>query len=160
MCSSDLHDAARHAAERVTRLAGDPERLRALDLGPERAAVDSLLREASALVRAPHRRRRTRGGFRPGAVLARRDLAGADLRGARLTGADLRGALLIGADLRGADLRASDLIGADLRAADLRGADLTGALFLTRTQVGSALGDPTTRVPDRFPRPTHWLSGG
>ena len=155
-----LHDAARHAAERVTRLAGDPERLRALDLGPERAAVDPLLREASALVRAPHRRRRTRGGFRPGAVLARRDLAGADLRGARLTGADLRGALLIGADLRGADLRASDLIGADLRAADLRGADLTGALFLTRTQVGSALGDPTTRVPDRFPRPTHWLSEG
>ena len=155
-----LHDTARRAAERVARLAGDPEHLRALDLGPERAAVDPLLREASALVRAPHRRRRTRGGFRPGAVLARRDLAGADLRGAQLTGADLRGTLLIGADLRGADLRVADLIGADLRAADLRGADLTDALFLTRAQVGSALGDPSTRVPDRFPRPTHWLSGG
>ena len=95
--------------------------------------------------------------FRPGAVLARRDLAGADLRGAHLPGADLRGALLIGADLRGADLREADVIGADLRAADLRGADLTGALFLTRGQVQSAVGDPATRIPDRFPRPDHWL---
>ena len=65
--------------------------------------------------------------------------------------------LLIGSDLRGADLREADLIGADLRAADLRGADLTGALFLTRGQVQSAVGDPATRIPDRFPRPGHWL---
>jgi hypothetical protein len=159
--AASLHGAARRVAERVTRLAaGDPEALRAVDLDAERAAVDPLLREASVLVRAPHRRGRGRGGFRPGAVLARRDLAGADLRGARLPGADLRGALLIGADLRGADLREADVIGADLRAADLRGTDLTGALFLTRGQVQSAVGDPATRIPDRFPRPGHWHSEG
>jgi hypothetical protein len=88
---------------------------------------------------------------------ARRGLAGADLHGAHLAGADLRGALLIGADPRGADLREADVIGADLRAADLRGTDLTGALFLTRGQVQSAVGDPATRIPHQFPRPAHWL---
>jgi len=156
--AGSLHGDARRVAERVTRLAtGDPDALRAVDLDAERAAVDPLLRAASALVRAPYRRGRGTGRFRPGAVLARRDLAGADLRGAHLPGADLRGALLIGADLRDADLREADVIGADLRAADLRGADLTGALFLTRGQVQSAVGDPTTRIPDRFPRPDHWL---
>jgi hypothetical protein len=153
-----VHGAARKAADRIARrAAGDVAALRAVDVDVERAAVDPLLKRASALVRAPYRRPRGRGGFRPGAVLTRRDLAGADLRGAQLTGADLRGALLIGADLRGTDLREADLIGADLRAADLRGADLTGALFLTRTQAWSALGDPRTRIPNRFPRPAHWL---
>ena len=83
---------------------------------------------------------------------------GADLRAARLPGADLRGSLLIGADLRAADLRDVDLIGADLRAADLRGADLTGALFLTRGQLQSGVGDASTRIPDRLARPTHWGS--
>ncbi len=158
--AGSLHGPARRAAERVTRLAsGDPDAVRAVDLDAERAAVDPLLREASALVRAPHRRGRGRGAFRPGAVLARRDLAGADLRGARLPGADLRGTLLIGADLRGADLQDADLIGADLRGVNLRGADLTGALFLTRGQLHSATGDAGTRIPDRFPRPAHWLEG-
>jgi hypothetical protein len=146
-----LHRTARRAAERVTGLAnGDPEAVRAVELDAERAAVAPLLREASALVRTPYR----------GAGLARRDLAGAHLRGARLRGADLRGAQLIAADLRGADLREADLLGADLRAADLRCADLTGALFLTRTQVQSAVGDAATRIPDRFPRPAHWYSEG
>ena len=157
-----VHGAAREASERVGRLtSGDVEALRAVDVDAERAAVDPLLRQASALVRAPFRNRRQgRGAFRPGAALARRDLAGADLRNVRLSGADLRGALLIGADLRGADLREADLIGADLRAADLRGADLTGALFLTRGQVQSAVGDAATRIPHRLPKPAHWLLVG
>jgi hypothetical protein len=143
-----LHGAARRMAGRVTRLAtGGPDAVRAVDLDAERAAVGPLLREASALVRAPYR----------GTGLGRRDLAGRNLRRAHLPGADLRGALLIAADLRGADLREADLLGADLRAADLRGVDLTGALFLTRTQVQSAVGDAATRIPDRLPRPAHWL---
>ena len=155
-----VRDAARAATDRITRLTrGTPDALRAVDVDAERAAVDPLLRRASALVRAPHRGRPpARGALRPGAVLARRDLVGADLRAARLAGADLRGALLIGADLRDADLRDADLIGADLRAADLRGADLTGALFLTRGQLQSAVGDASTRIPDRLARPAHWRS--
>ena len=88
--------------------------------------------------------------------MSRRDLAGADLRGVRLPGADLRAAVLIGADLRGADLRTADLLGTDLRRADLRGADLTDALFLTRSQVQSAVGDATTRLTTPPPRPAQW----
>ena len=147
--SVTLHGAADRATARVRKLAtGDPDAVRAVDLDAERAAVGPLLRKASALVRKPYR----------GADFARRDLAGKNLRDADLAGADLRGSLLIGADLREADLREADLLGADLRGADLRGADLTRALFLTRTQVQSAVGDGATRIPDRFPRPPHWSS--
>ena len=42
-----------------------------------------------------------------------------------------------------------------VRAADLRGADLTGALFLTRGQLQSAVDDASTRIPDRLTRPAH-----
>jgi hypothetical protein len=158
--AAPVRDAARAATRRVVRLTrGTPDAVQAVDVDAERAGVDPLLRRASALVRACHRDRRpARGALRPGAVLARRDLVGADLRAARLAGADLRGALLIGADLRGADLRDADLIGADLRGADLRGADLAGALFLTRSQLHSAVGDASTRIPDRLARPAYWGS--
>jgi hypothetical protein len=157
---SPVREAARAAADRITRLTrGTPDALRATDVDAERAAVDPLLRRASALVRvAHHGRPPARGALRPGAVLARRDLVGVDLRAASLRGADLRGALLIGADLRAADLRDADLIGADLRAADLRAADLTGALFLTRGQLQSAMGDASTRISARLAQPAHWGS--
>ena len=92
-----------------------------------------------------------------GPDLAGRDLTGRDLAARDLVGADLSTASLIGADLRGADLRWADLLAADLRGANLTGADLTGALYLTRTQVGSARGSAATRLPDRLPRPAHWL---
>ncbi|HEY7103818.1 MAG TPA: pentapeptide repeat-containing protein [Mycobacteriales bacterium] len=95
-----------------------------------------------------------------GRNLAGRNLAGRNLAGRDLVGADLSTASLIGADLRGADLRWADLLAADLRGADLGGADLTGALYLTRTQVGSARGSATTRLPDGLPRPAHWLTTG
>jgi hypothetical protein len=158
--AAPARDTARAAIDRITRLTRRPhDVLRAVDVAAERTAVDPLLRRASALVRVPHRSRPpARGTLGPGAVLARRDLAGADLRAARLPGADLRGALLIGANLRDADLRDADLIGADLRASDLRGADLTGALFLTRAQLQSAVGDAATRIPARLVRPAHWGS--
>ena len=81
------------------------------------------------------------------------------MRGEDLRGACLRGALLIGADLRDADLQLTDLLGADLRGADLRGADLSEAIFLTQPQVGAALGDAGTRLPDVLVRPAHWSRG-
>lgn len=55
-----------------------------------------------------------------GEAVARRDLQGANLRGADLGGANLRRA-----DLEGANLQGANLQGADLRSANLRGADLT-----------------------------------
>jgi hypothetical protein len=153
---------------------GTPEMLIKLDISAHRDTVSDLLRRVSAAVRA---------AFAPGGQdLRGADLAGADLRptvprgaasggaapgraglraanqgGASLRGASLRGALLIGADLTGADLAWADLTGADLRGARVGGADLSGALFLSRNQAGSALGDARTRLPAALPRPAHWV---
>ena len=95
-----------------------------------------------------------------GRDLAGRYLAGRDLAGRDLSRADLSTASLIGAELRGAGLQVADLLAADLRGAVLDGADLSGALYLTRSQVGSARGSATTRLPDGLPRPAHWLTAG
>jgi len=143
---------------------GAPEMLTKLDITAHRDAVSDLLRRVSVAVRT---------AFAPGGQdLRGADLAGADLRAAALhgaaqrgagqsraslRGASLRGALLIGADLTGADLAWADLTGADLRGARVGGADLSGALFLSRNQAGSALGDARTRLPAALPRPAHWV---
>jgi uncharacterized protein YjbI with pentapeptide repeats len=130
-----------------------------LDITAHRDTVSDLLRRVSAAVRT---------AFAPGGPdLRGADLAGADLRptaphgagqgGTSLRGASLRGALLIGADLTGTDLAWADLTGADLRGARVGGADLSGALFLSRNQAGSALGDARTRLPAALPRPAHWI---
>jgi hypothetical protein len=118
------------------------------DVNVHRARVNDLLREASALARAPF----------AATALDRRgaDLIGADLRAVDLRGADLRGADLIGADLRGADLLLADLTGSDLRAADLRGADVARALFVTTSQLRAARGDARTAIPEGMERPAHW----
>jgi hypothetical protein len=98
-----------------------------------------------------------RGAALRGAGLRGADQGGVGQGGASLRGASLRGALLIGADLTGADLAWADLTGADLRGARVGGADLSGALFLSRNQAGSALGDARTRLPAALPRPAHWI---
>jgi hypothetical protein len=118
------------------------------DVNAHRAVVNDLLREASALARAPY----------ADTSLDRRgaDLIGADLRSLDLRGADLRGADLIGADLRGADLELADLTGADLRGADVRDAALADALFLTASQLRAARGDGGTTIPAGMERPPHW----
>ncbi|HEX6855684.1 MAG TPA: pentapeptide repeat-containing protein, partial [Streptosporangiaceae bacterium] len=127
---------------------GTPEMLIKLDITAHRDAVSDLLRRVSAAVRT---------AFAPGGQdLRGADLAGADLRPTALRGASLRGALLIGADLTGADLAWADLTGADVRGARVGGADLSGALFLSRNQAGSAVGDARTRLPAALPRPAHW----
>lgn len=120
--------------------------LLATDAGALRSRAVPLLAAASE-----HARRHHVGPDHRGA-----DLAGARLSGADLRGASLRGAILVGADLTGADLRRADLTGADLRGARLAGADLADALFLSRSQVGAALGDQRTQLPPGLPRPAHW----
>ncbi len=109
--------------------------------------TEELIDGASAQVRAGYPDRRE---------LRRADLAGADLHGIDLRGADLRGAVLVGARLGSADLRGADLRFADLRGADLAGADLRDVLFLHESQLQSATGDGTTRLPDGVARPLHW----
>jgi pentapeptide repeat protein len=162
---------------------GSPEMLTNLDITAHRDAVSELLRRVSAEVRSAFA---PGGPDLRGADLAGADLRAATPRGAAqggsgqggsgqggsgqgrsgrggsgqggtsLRGASLRGALLIGADLTGADLAWADLTGADLRGARVGGADLSGALFLSRNQAGSAIGDARTRLPAALPRPAHW----
>lgn len=145
--AASIRDDLADALDRTTALSRiDAVSLAALDLPAHRSIVAPLLQSTSELVRSPYQ-----GADHRGAALL-----GARLRRADLRGADFRGALMIAADLRGADLRTADLIGADLRDARLDGADLTGCLFLTQSQVGSAQGDASTRIPERLQRPAHW----
>jgi hypothetical protein len=146
----DLRDALVARRSAIELAADDPpESLATLDPAGLRREVGDLLGRVSAAVRAG-----TGGPAMRGA-----DRAGWQAQGADLRGADLRSAVLIGADLRGADLRLADLLGADLRGAQLAGADLSSALYLTRMQIGGALGDPATRLPDALERPAHWAPG-
>jgi uncharacterized protein YjbI with pentapeptide repeats len=149
--ATELHDELARLREITVELTQtDAARLDEIDLPAHRDLVSPLLQQASALVRAPFDGPDHRGAALLGAVLRR----------ARLRGADLRGSLLIAADLRGADLRACDLLGADLRDARLDGADLTDCLFLTQSQVASARGDASTRLPAALAalgRPAHWV---
>jgi uncharacterized protein YjbI with pentapeptide repeats len=123
-----------------------PARIADVDLDRLRVRAGPLLREVSRLVRASY----------DGADHSDADLSGADLRGADLARACLRGSLLLGADLRSADLTRADLLGADLRGARLDGARLDEALYLTRSQVGGALGDRRTTLPGDLEHPAHW----
>jgi uncharacterized protein YjbI with pentapeptide repeats len=126
-----LHPKLDAALAETSRLAGGtPDELLAIDLDAYRNRVNPLLRRASELARAKWPGRKDHRGA---------NLIGRTLRGADLRGASLRGALLIGADLRDADLRGADFTGADLRGTDLRGADLEDALFLTVSQLASAV---------------------
>jgi hypothetical protein len=146
--AAGLRDAlvgARDAALELALLG--PRDRRSADAEAQHADMVQLLRRASDLARAGYpERRELRGASLVAARLVGVDLAGADLRGAALLGADLRRSTLAGADLTGADLR-----GADLREADLR-----GALFVTQSQLETAVGDGRTRLPVGLRRPGHW----
>jgi hypothetical protein len=143
----DLRDALVALRAAIELAADDPPgALAALDAAELRREVGDLLGSVSAEVRAG-----TGGPMMRGVDRAGWEASGCDLRGA-----DLRSAVLIGADLSRADLRLADLLGADLRGAQLAGADLSSALYVTRMQVGGALGDPATRLPDALERPVHW----
>jgi uncharacterized protein YjbI with pentapeptide repeats len=82
------------------------------------------------------------------ALLTRTTLEQADLRNAVLTGASLDHANLRGADMRGADLPIADLFRAALDGTDLRGANLEDAQFLVPEQLGTAVTDRTTIMPN------------
>jgi hypothetical protein len=130
------------------------------DLPPEELSgthVDDCARRVDELIRTASAQARQHLSHRRG--LHRANLRDADLRGADLRGADLTEATLIGARLHGADLRWADLRGAVLSKADLRGADLSSALFLGQSQLESATGDGSTRLPAGRRRPAHWASG-
>jgi hypothetical protein len=144
-----LADGLRAAYRRIESLGrSGTASLSRVDLAAERASIGAQLAQVSAVV--------GRDARSPRRDLQHADLAGGDLRAADLVGASLRGATLIGADLSRARLGEADLLGADLRGATLTGADLRTALFLTPTQLASARGDRSTRLPGWADRPAHW----
>ncbi len=133
---------------------------RRTNLGPfdlVKLNVDAVRDEANALLLRASEQVRERAG-ELGPNLRGADLIGHDLGGADLRRANLRGARLVGATLRCADLRMADLTGADLRGADLCGARLDTAIFLTQSQIESALGDPKAGLPASLSRPAHWTA--
>lgn len=155
-----IHSEIRAALEETERLTClDANTLLKLDVAAHRAEVNTLLLQASELVRAAASQPTNSPAARRRKALGRgADLIGAKLQGADLRAANLRGAYLIAANLRGADLRAADLIGADLRDADLRDADLRDSIFLTQAQINSAKGDAHTKLPPSLHHPVHWLA--
>lgn len=140
--------------EQFTNL--DADSLIKLDLTAHRNNVNALLQKTSEMVRAKACKGQKNTLKRKKTIAGRVDLIGADLRKTNLKGADLRGAFLIAADLRGVDLSGADLIGADLRDVDLRGANLTKSIFITQSQINTAKGDASTKLPLSLVRPTYW----
>ncbi|WP_227793540.1 pentapeptide repeat-containing protein [Paenibacillus guangzhouensis] len=159
-----MQPAANSIHEQLHEMLAETERLTLLsrselinvDVALHRMHVNTLLLQASELVRAEALRGLKNPPRYPKKVGRGADLMGANLRGANLLGANLRGAYLIAADLRGANLQQADLIGSDFRDTDLRGADLSTSLFLTQSQVNAAKGDESTKLPASLIRPPHW----
>ncbi|MDF2885048.1 MAG: hypothetical protein K0R54_5619 [Clostridiaceae bacterium] len=140
--------------ESITNLSADS--LMKLDIETHRDKINCLLHDTSDFVRG-----RTSGGEKAAlkhkkTIAGRLNLIEADLRKTNLRGADLRGAFLIAANLRENDLSGADFIGADLRDADLRGANLIDSIFITQSQINTAVGDSKTKLPVSLVRPTHW----
>jgi uncharacterized protein YjbI with pentapeptide repeats len=79
---------------------------------------------------------------------ARVDLSGAFIRRTDLSYANLEGANFSSADCTNANFRGANLKNAILDHAILRGADLTDVKNLTREQLGKAIIDETTMLPD------------
>ena len=140
--------------EKLTFL--DADALLKLDIVSHRDKVNSVLRRTSDQVRAKVHGGRENSLKHKKAIAGMSDFIGADMRKLDLRGADLRGALLIAADLRNTDLTGADLIGADLRDADLRGANLQGSIFVTQSQINSAVGNSYTKLPISLVRPEYW----
>jgi len=152
------HGGLATALDAITRLTRLPkDELLAVGVAGWQGRVGALLGPVSEAVRASAVAKAKADGRGKGLDRRGADLAGAELAGADLRAVMLRSALLIGADLRGADLRFADLAGADLRGADLSGADLRDALFVAQSQLETANGDPTTRLPSSRTRPGHWV---
>lgn len=128
-----------------------------LDLVSIRAGVNTILLNASELVRKKALNNQVNSINRKKTLGGGLDFIGADLRRKKLIGTNLSGSYLIAANLRGVDLSFADLIGADLRDADLSGANLSQSIYLTQAQINAAKGDMNTKLPDSLVKPRHWL---
>lgn len=145
---NDISDALLET-ENVTRL--DPNSLMEFNLLAHGSKVNTLLRQASNLVRSEKNSKVITNPKMP------KDFFGKDLRKKDLRYQDLRGACLIAANLEDVDLSGTDLIGADLRDANLNGANLSESIFLTQFQINVARGNTQTKLPTSLLRPINWV---
>jgi uncharacterized protein YjbI with pentapeptide repeats len=130
-----------------------PEEIFKIDITAHRSKVNALLIESSEMYRANRNKKGKKNGLKK-----KSDYLGANLKGLNLQGEDFRGKLMIASNLSQSDLRRADFIGADLRDADLSGADLSEVLFLTQSQINSAVGDVHTKIPSYLEKPSHWTN--
>lgn len=124
-----------------------------MDITAHRCKVNALLIESSEMYRANRNKKGKKNGLKK-----KSEYVGVNLSGLNLQGEDFRGKLMIASNLSQSDLRGADFIGADLRDADLCGADLSEVLFLTQSQINSAVGDVHTKLPSYLERPSHWIN--
>ncbi|MGQ8872634.1 pentapeptide repeat-containing protein [Paenibacillus sp. TSA_86.1] len=155
--TASLHASIEKTYPDVARLSDlEPAALLQLDITSHRANVNTLLIQASEIVRSSAPAKTQVQGKAKGKKRSGMDFLGANLQGADLRGASFRGALMIAANLRNADVRNADWIGADLRDTELGGADLRGGIFLTQSQLNAAMGNSDTLLPDHLSKPSHW----
>ncbi|MDL4840219.1 pentapeptide repeat-containing protein [Aquibacillus rhizosphaerae] len=128
-----------------------PKEILKIDIVAHRSKVSALLIESSKIYRNYNNKKGRKNGLKK-----KSDYLGANLKGLNLQGEDFRGKLMIAANLSHSDLSRADFIGADFRDANLSGANLTDVLFLTQSQINSAVGDVFTKIPSYLERPSHW----
>ena len=134
-------------AENLRLSALPPEELAALTVEEHRGRANTVLKEAWAKVQQ---------ALGVKAKAGSPDYIGRKFKKADLSGRDFSMSLLIAADLSGCCLYGANLLGADLRDAQLSGADLSQCLFLTQTQLNSAKGDASVKLPEHLQRPSSW----
>ncbi|KEF35921.1 putative low-complexity protein [Schinkia azotoformans MEV2011] len=146
-----LHNTLQKIYEETVDLAvKSPEEILKTDIVAHRSKVNALLIDSSKLYRGDNNKK--------GKLMKQKsDYIGANLKGLNLQGANFRGKLMIASNLSQSDLRRADFIGSDLRDADLSGANLTEVLFLTQSQINSAIGDVHTKIPSYLEKPSHWI---
>ena len=134
--------------ENLTNLSGKD--ILNINIESHRIKVNSILKEvrANLIKNTQHKRKNDMPlGF---------DFIGKDLRRKKLIGENLAGALLIGSNLQDVDLSGAIIIGADMRDADIRGCNLENTMYLTQSQINSAIGNSKTKLPVFIERPSYW----
>lgn len=151
--NKSIHDKIRVMIEETERLTYlDCKSLIELDVMSHQDKVNILFSDTSEIVR----KNSCYGENKSKNIPKGLDCIGSDLRKFNLKGANLRGAFLIATNLRNVDLSKADLIGADMRDADIRGANLSDCIFITQSQINTAIGDSSTKLPKILNRPPYW----
>lgn len=136
----------------------DTDSLLKIDLIVHRSKVNKLLKKTSDEFKHKFNKSNVNTLSKMKRIAGRLNLIASDLKKINLVGQDLSGALLIAADLKGCDLSGCDLLGADLRDANICSADLSRSIYITQTQINSAIGNKDTKLPENIIRPTErWI---